>query len=150
MEIIDGKKLYKLAMQIQSDMIKYEFYDKREHRLGRMEGNLLRYLSTHRKALIMREVAAAMGISHSRVTHLCDALLAKGYIIRFSSETDRRIFLTEITQEGIEVIANYEDRMVDRYNKILNRLPEAKQRFILENLNKWKSFLDIELKERQK
>ena len=147
MKTDDGKRFYSITTQIHDAMMQYEYEDKKNHKLGRVESNLLHFLAIEKKAFSMKDIASALSVSHSRVTHLIDSLLAKGYLVRIPSSDDRRIYLAQITTEGINAVSNYKDRTIQKYNDLLTELPETERHFILDSLTKWKAFLAERKKE---
>ena len=141
MNSAEGKKFYNITTQIHDAMMQYENEDKKNHKLGRVESNLLQFLALETRAYSMKDIANALGVSHSRVTHLIDSLLAKGYLMRIPSNEDRRIYLAQITNEGINAVKNYKERTIQKYNDLLTELPEKERHHILDSLAKWKAFL---------
>ncbi|MCL1827677.1 MAG: MarR family transcriptional regulator [Candidatus Cloacimonetes bacterium] len=136
-----GNRLYKITTQINVALSKYEESTKKDYKLGRVESHLLHLLAVERKALPMKDIAKALGVSQSRVTHLIDTLLAKGYLERFSSPDDRRIFLAQITPAGIDVNTNYKEDIINRYHNMLQLLSDVEKNKIFESFKEWKNFL---------
>ena len=147
MSLEAGSRFYKITTQIHDAMMQYEYEDKKNHKLGRVESNLLHFLALDKEVYSMKDIANALGVSHSRVTHLVDSLLAKGYLVRITSTEDRRIYLAQITAEGINAVSNYKERTIQKYNDLLTKLPEHERHHILDSLTKWKIFLAERKKE---
>ena len=143
----DGSRFYNITTQIHDAMMQYEYEYKKSHKLGRVESNLLHFLALEIKEYSMKEIASAMGVSYSRVTHLIDSLLAKGYLVRKTSEEDRRIYLAQITKAGIKASTNYKESTIKKYNELLTELPDNERHHILDSLTKWKIFLAERKKE---
>ncbi|UVI30118.1 MarR family transcriptional regulator [Paenibacillus spongiae] len=64
------------------------------------------------------DLAVALDITLSAVTNLTNKLVAKGYIERTVSETDRRNVYLRITDKGREV----ENRIVEKYKEMTETL----------------------------
>jgi len=142
-----SNKFFEISSKIHEAMVQYEFAEKKSNNLGRVESNLLSFLSENRKPYHMTDIAKVMGVSTSRVTHLVDSLLLKGYLVRFSTPNDRRKYLTEITQSGIEVVTEYEQKTMMRYHDLLMALPDKERESIIQAINEWRVFLLEQKKE---
>ncbi|MEM6785192.1 MAG: MarR family transcriptional regulator [Bacteroidota bacterium] len=57
-------------------------------------------------AVRMGEVAERLGVRQSAVTPLVDRLEDQGLVRRRRSETDRRVWLVELTEQGVQVHAD--------------------------------------------
>jgi MarR family 2-MHQ and catechol resistance regulon transcriptional repressor len=112
-----------------------------------MECSVLQYLLAKDKLMTMTDIATSMNVSHSRITHLIDALIEKGYITRLSSPTDRRVYMAQITKTGVEIVGNFEENTIKRYDKIIKKLSKPEQDKLFESLNKWKQCLQKVSKE---
>ncbi len=71
--------------------------------LGRMECTVLQFLVDFGSKITMKELAALIRVSNSRITRIVDNLVRKGYVKRFPSNADRRVWYAELTKEGEEM-----------------------------------------------
>ena len=71
-----------------------------------LEMQLLQHLNIVKKVIKMKELAKAINISHSRLTHLMDNLEVKKLIARRPSDEDRRCWFAEITEDGEKLVNN--------------------------------------------
>lgn len=137
-----GRDFFNLTNDISNLMFVFEFMHKRCTKLGRVECNLLHYLLNEDRPVSMKELAKYLGVTHSRVTHLMDSLIKKGYIDRIASTEDRRVFFASITDVGAEIVNKHMNEGVKVYNKLLQKLSQEKVDMIFEALKLWKDFLE--------
>ena len=71
--------------------------------LGRMECTVLQFLVDFGSKITMKELAALIRVSNSRITRIVDNLVRKGFVKRFPSNADRRVWYAELTKEGEEM-----------------------------------------------
>lgn len=71
--------------------------------LGRMECTVLQFLVDFGSKITMKELATLIRVSNSRITRIVDNLVRKGYVKRFPSNADRRVWYAELTKEGEEM-----------------------------------------------
>ncbi len=88
-----SKQIYKLCSK--KEMIRRKCLN-----LGRMECDLLNYLTTVKKPVCMNDLSVEMKVSHSRITRIIDTLVKKKLVKRFPSKRDRRSWLAEVTEKG--------------------------------------------------
>ena len=134
----NGKKFYEATTSIHSLMLHFEYAHKQCHKLGRVECNLLQFLLVENRPVTMKEIANYMNVSHSRITHLMDALISKDYIERIPSDDDRRVYFAQITEEGIQIANKFRERNIKMYDDIIMALPTEEQNTIFEALDNWK------------
>ncbi len=102
--------------------------------LGRMECDLLNFLSNVDKTVCMNDLSVELKVSHSRITRIIDTLVKKKLVRRFPSKRDRRSWLAEITDKGKK--AN-EQTILDFMNiqeDLICRLPQDRIEEIFENI----------------
>jgi len=136
-----GKNFFETTASIHNLMLDFDYAHKQTHKLGRVECNLLQYLLVEDRPLSMKEIASFMHVSHSRITHLVDTMIAKNYIRRSSCNNDRRVYYAEITPEGIEVAVRFREKSIKMFEDMINMLPEEEQKLLFESLENWKQFL---------
>ncbi len=137
-----GRDFFNLTNEISNLMFNFEFMHKRCTKLGRVECNLLHYLLSEDRPVSMKELANYLAVTHSRVTHLMDSLIKKGYIDRIASTEDRRVFFANITDTGSEIVNKHMNEGVKVYSKLLQKLSQEKVDSIFEALKLWREFLD--------
>jgi DNA-binding MarR family transcriptional regulator len=87
----------------------------RELGVSVIEGHVLTYLRSYAPASI-RDLVRVFGIKQSTFTSLLDRLEQDGFVRRAVNPADRRSFLIQITEEGLELAA--------RLNRLLRTLEE--------------------------
>jgi DNA-binding MarR family transcriptional regulator len=87
----------------------------RELGVSVIEGHVLTYLRSYAPASI-RDLVRVFGIKQSTFTSLLDRLEQNGFVRRAINPADRRSFLIQITEEGLELAA--------RLNRLLKTLEE--------------------------
>jgi MarR family transcriptional regulator, organic hydroperoxide resistance regulator len=87
----------------------------RELGVSPIEGHVLTYLRSYAPASI-RDLVRVFGIKQSTFTSLLDRLEQDGFVHRAINPADRRSFLIQITEEGLELAA--------RLNRLLKTLEE--------------------------
>ncbi len=137
-----GSEFFEITNEISLLMTNFEFMHKKCTKLGRVECNLLHYLLDVNRQVNMKELARFLGVTHSRITHLMDSLIRKGFIDRIASKEDRRVFYAIITQNGKDIVNKHINESVKVYNKILPQLTEKEADDIIEALKVWKDFLN--------
>ena len=117
--------------------------------LGRMECDLLNFLSNVDKTVCMNDLSVELKVSHSRITRIIDTLVKKKLVRRFPSKRDRRSWLAEITDKGKK--AN-EQTILDFMNiqeDLINRLPQDRVEEIFENIQVYLEAYHKALKEKE-
>ena len=141
MEIDEGKLFYNETNAIHNLMLNFEFMNKQCLKLGRVECNVLQFLLQENQPVSMKEIAAYMKVSHSRITHLMDSLLKKGYITRTSGTDDRRVYFATITKAGVKIAGVYKNKNIDMFKDFLKKLPKEQIEPIYAALEYWLSSL---------
>jgi len=136
-----GKKFYEVTNCIHHQMMDFEDTHKKTHKLGRVECILLQLLISDDRPKSLKEIRQFINVSNSRITHLTDALITKGYIERISTPVDRRIYLIRITQKGYDLAQDFQNKQIKVYDEVLNQLSDSELDIVFENLNKWRVFL---------
>lgn len=107
---------------------------------------LLLYKSSE---VTMTELVEYINVPMSTATGIVDRLVKKGYIARERSETDRRIVVLKLTEEGSNLVKNLKDLICKYLNMILQDLTEEEKQSmahiamkIMNKLQKGLSFND--------
>jgi DNA-binding MarR family transcriptional regulator len=122
-----SKELYRLCSR--KELIQRQCFN-----LGRMECQLLHYISDMGEPICMNELSAALGVSHSRITRIIDTLVRKKYVKRYPSKKDRRSWLAKITDQGQELVDNTTKDFRKIQKLLIQDLPEGKVDEIYDNL----------------
>ncbi len=122
-----SRELYRLCSR--KELIKRQCLN-----LGRMECQLLHYISDVGEPIRMNELSAALGVSHSRITRIIDTLVRKKYVKRDPSKKDRRSWLAKITEQGQELVDNTTEDFRKIQNQLIKELPKSKVDEIYDNL----------------
>ncbi len=85
---------------------------------------LLLYKSSE---VTMTELVEYINVPMSTATGIVDRLVKKGYIARERSETDRRIVVLKLTEEGSNLVKNLKDLICKYLNMILQDLTEEEK-----------------------
>jgi DNA-binding MarR family transcriptional regulator len=102
--------------------------------LGRMECTVLQFLVDYDDKMTMKELSTLVRVSNSRITRIIDNLVRKGYVERFPSYTDRRVWYAELTPEGREM-ANISILEIKGIIKsVIDKIPQEKVEEVLENV----------------
>jgi len=90
--------------------------------------NILRILRGSPEGLTCREVGNRMITRDPDITRLLDRLEKRKMIARNRDEKDRRVVLTRITQEGLEILERLDQPVRDMHRKLMGHLgPERLQ-----------------------
>ncbi len=122
-----NKEIYKLCS-------KNSLIHKKCIKLGRMECELLNFLSSIDVPVSMNEMARVLKVSHSRVTRIIDNLVKKKLVKRFPSKKDRRSWLCEITPLGLEANQDALNEFIEIQNRLIEKLPEEKLQQIFDDV----------------
>lgn len=80
------------------------------------------------------DLAGSLSVASSTVTRLCDRLVRKSLIARDRTEADRREVQLSLTPAGRRLIDEVTGARRDEIERILTRVPLARQRAIVEAL----------------
>jgi len=142
-----GKEFFDLTNDISDLMYNTELMHKSILKLGKVEANYLQFLLAEDKPINMKDLGEHLKVSQSRITHLTDSLIKKGYVDRYASTEDRRVNFAFITEKGKELLNKNSNECIKIYTKLLSKLPEDKIDSNLESLTIWRDFLAQYLKE---
>jgi len=87
-----------------------------------------------RPPLKMRKLAEIMEISTPSVTAVVDKLEKKGFARRKTTSKDRRVFLIELTQKGLELFEKHQEQHRKMADRVLACIPEDKGPVFVETL----------------
>ncbi|HYE10409.1 MAG TPA: MarR family transcriptional regulator [Patescibacteria group bacterium] len=83
-----------------------------------------------RKEITMTELVEYINSPMSTATGIVDRLVKNGYVIRERSETDRRIVILRLTEEGAQLIKKLKELISGYLGMVLEDLTEEEKRFI--------------------
>ncbi len=95
------------------------------HGLSQPKYNVLRILRGHGGPIPSLSIAGEMVTRVPDVTRILDRLEASGYVERQRSDTDRRVVLVSITQQGLEKLDTLEEPVRDLHKKQLGHMPAS-------------------------
>ncbi len=72
-----------------------------------------------------RELGDAASLSPASVTQMLDALEAQGLVARTRSAVDRRVVMTELTEEGVEALREMRARTEPAWRAALSEFSDA-------------------------
>lgn len=137
-----GKEFFDISNEISDLLYKTEAIYKSILKLGKVESAYLNFLKEESKPTNMKRLSEELNVSHSRITHLTDSLIKKGYVDRVSSTEDRRVYLAFLTDKATDLLNKENNDKISIYNKLIEELPEEKSLVILDALSTWKNFLE--------
>ncbi len=107
---------------------------------------VLRYLNVH-GASPSSVLADHFDVNRSAITAMVDRLVTKGFVKRYRNESDRRVILLDITEQGREIAEKGEEQIRSFVESFLLRLePEELEQFI-QTYEKIANWLKCESKE---
>jgi len=83
-----------------------------------------------RKETTMTELVEYINVPMSTATGIVDRLVKKGYIARERSETDRRIVVLRLTDEGSGLLQKLKDLIYKYLDMILSGLTDEEKQFL--------------------
>ncbi|OGO79144.1 MAG: hypothetical protein A2Y23_06230 [Clostridiales bacterium GWB2_37_7] len=83
-----------------------------------------------RKEITMTELVEYINSPMSTATGIADRLVKNGYIIRERSETDRRIVILRLSEEGSQWVKKLKDMISGYLSMVLNDLTEEEKQFM--------------------
>ena len=84
----------------------------------------------------MGEIAEYLGVVQSAITPLIDRLEERGYVQRFRSKEDRRVWLVELTALGMEIFKAQEIVCRTVAHELLIPLNDQEQAMLISLLNR--------------
>jgi DNA-binding MarR family transcriptional regulator len=84
-----------------------------------------------KKEVTMTELVEYINSPLSTATGIVDRLVKNGYVKRDRSETDRRIVVLALTEEGSQFIKNLKSLVSEYVNMVLEDLTEEEKQFML-------------------
>ncbi len=143
-----GRDFFDISNEISDLLYKTEAMYKSFLKLGKVESSYLNFLKEEGKPTNMKKLSEALDVSHSRITHLTDSLIKKGYVDRISSTDDRRVYLSFLTDKAISLLNKESSDKINIYNNLIEDMPDEKAAVILEALKTWKAYLEKLTKEK--
>ncbi|MCB5250432.1 MAG: MarR family transcriptional regulator [Candidatus Cloacimonadales bacterium] len=136
-----GKDFYAVSNEILDLLYKTGISAEPDLNLGKAEVLYLRYLKEQNKPVKMKELSEALGVSHSRITHLSDSLIKKGYIKRVFSNEDRRVLYANLTEKANQLLDDDNNKRINIYTNLIKDLALEETETILNYLKLWKEHL---------
>ena len=106
---------------------KYQFYLMMELSRGR--------------SLTMSQAAASVGCSKEQATRMVSALVEAGYIERFHSETNRKLVIVRLTEEGENLIRREKSIAREKMKEDLNCLDKEERDIFFQTLKQFNMVL---------
>ncbi len=76
------------------------------------------------KDISMTDLALKLGVSNQQLTRIMDYLVENKWVIRYTSEENRRIVLSSITEEGKIFLLNIKEKMIEHISIAFSDLSE--------------------------
>lgn len=83
------------------------------------------------KEATMTELVEYINSPMSTATGIIDRLVRNGYIDRGRSETDRRIVVLKLTDEGSQLVMNFKNLISSYLKMVIDELTEEEQQFLI-------------------
>lgn len=80
------------------------------------------------------DLAAALTVTPSTATRMCDRLVAKGLIVRDRSDDDRREVTVSLSTSGRDLVREVTVRRRGELRTLLSAMPQARRRDVVESL----------------
>jgi DNA-binding MarR family transcriptional regulator len=90
----------------------------------------LEALYTH-ETLNMNALATELGVTVSSASRIVDQLVAKGFVQRQTSQSDRRVCKVHATDAGRQLVDNILSGLLTREQDILQRIPTASRDHVI-------------------
>src|ERR1019366_8515012 len=81
------------------------------------------------------QTAAALGVHASTATRMCDRLVAKGFVDRDVSATNRREVHLELTRSGRRLVDAVTKRRRNEIARVIERVPRAQRDALIQALH---------------
>lgn len=120
--IMQFKSIDVSCMQIKSDLSSRDFH-------------LISFVGSEEN-LIMKDIADELGVPMSTATGIVDKLVQKKYLQRKYSESDRRIVLIELDEEGREAYNLFAKMKIQASEQILSKLNKSEAEEFINYLEK--------------
>lgn len=102
--------------------------------MSKTEVICLLWMSRH-EAVIMRDIAAFLDIPLSTATGVVNRLVKNGYLDRYRSDTDRRIVVIRLTDQGFNLVEEVK-ATVSHYFKLVTEILSEEEVTLLLNIFK--------------
>lgn len=135
------KKIYehmgKLKKQI-AIMKRKKFAEKGMLHTGEFDlmKQVARYTKEHNSSPTLVILSKNLAITQATVTPLVDRLVVKGYLIKESSNTDKRAKVVSLTKEGVEILLKNRDEERKRIHAVLEHLGQEDTETLIRILEK--------------
>jgi DNA-binding MarR family transcriptional regulator len=136
-----AKKFHELNEEISLLLSEIESINSSELKLGKVETLFLQFLFEVDKPVNMKTITNHLKVSQSRITHLTDSLIEKGFVDRYASKEDRRVNFAYLTDKGKDVVSKKANGNTKFYAAQLEKYDSKKVDQLLESLNDWKKIL---------
>lgn len=84
----------------------------------------------------MSQLAEEMSFPLSTTTGIVDRLVKKGYVHRFRSESDRRIVLIDLTQQGEQFACETKDKLIQLIERLFKSFTEDEKALVFSLFDK--------------
>ncbi len=81
--------------------------------------------------VIMSQIAEYVNLPMSTTTGIVERLVQNGYLIRDRSESDRRIVVVTLTEQGLNVVSELKGLVYNLISEITKVLSDEEQEFLL-------------------
>lgn len=100
-----------------------------------------------RKEITMSELVEYINTPMSTATGIADRLVKNGYVERERSETDRRVVVLRLTDEGVQLLNRLKDMIYGYLSMLIEDLTEEEKQFmiriVIKIMNGLQSKLDV-------
>ncbi|MCQ6266959.1 MarR family transcriptional regulator [Fictibacillus sp. WQ 8-8] len=129
---IEGLKAYVEKLEVAHYILSKSLHPETtgEGDLTRTQYILMRMLSV-RDRWTVTELAEMLEVKPSAVTVAVDRLYKKNYVQRYRSEADRRIVYLELSETGIAILHEAEERRLVSMENLLSKLTQEEREMLI-------------------
>ncbi|SFE19084.1 DNA-binding transcriptional regulator, MarR family [Bacillus sp. OV194] len=129
---IEGLKAYVEKLEVAHYILSKSLHPETtgEGDLTRTQYILMRMLSV-RDRWTVTELAEMLEVKPSAVTVAVDRLYKKNYVQRYRSEADRRIVYLELSETGIAILHEAEERRLVSMENLLSKLSQEEREMLI-------------------
>lgn len=87
------------------------------------------------KSISLKELSNILTLDISTMSRTVDSLVKKEFVVRTQSETDRRSVVIKLTNKGLDLFNDIENKMDNEFKLIFDNIPKEDQVTALNGLN---------------
>lgn len=112
------------------------------YRLTFPQAIVLALLHEHGPNVEMSRIAALTSLPASSITSMMDRLVARGWVERHHSETDRRRITASITDDGVTLLGELEAIREKSFSRVMEQFTLAELEQLASFIRRWMTIVD--------